>query len=70
MILNFLLLLLLLSSIAGFFKVEKAIDLLDFSKLSNDIYDYFFYENKSKYFLWNPNFNRKERDENLSGYFF
>ena len=73
MIINFLLLFGLLNLIEGFFKVEKAIDLLDFSKETKNMYDYFFYEKKIQVFPLEIHISTEtetEKRENLSCFFF
>ena len=73
MIINFLLLFGLLNLIEGFFKVEKAIHLLDFSKETKNMYDYFFYEKKIQVFPLEIHISTEtetEKRENLSCFFF
>ena len=71
MIINFLLLFQVLNLIAGFFKAEKAIDLLHFSKVSRNMYDYFFYEEKIPIFPLEIQISTEvAKGENLSRYFF
>ena len=71
MIINFLLLFGLLNLIEGFFKVEKAIHLLDFSKETKNMYDYFFYEKKIQVFPLEIHISTEtEKGENLSCNFF
>ena len=71
MIINFLLLFQVLNLITGFFKAEKAIDLLHFSKVSRNMYDYFFYEEKIPIFPLEIQISTEvEKGENLSCNFF